>query len=123
MSLDTSNTQVVQKRVVNALTAGLQEVVDTAPRVQVTVPNSTTAFYYPDIKDMSAAQSIYRSVLVQLNQDSSAPLCKVTSINVDSDLTSVVDATATVQYLGLFGREKTGVFHASLAIQPNLTPH
>jgi hypothetical protein len=102
--------------VVTALTDGLQEVIDTSPRIKITDTYLGETYYVPDVLNMSASGSIYQSVLLRLNQDPGAPLCKVINVSVDSDRTRVVDVYATVEYLGLFGREKTDVFSASLSI-------
>ncbi len=112
-----SETNVVVSRVRFGLSTGLNDFVFEAPRTKVL---GNSGFYYvPNGNNESSWAIVYKDLLVNLNQDRSFPLCKVTNVALDSDLSTVLDATATVRFQTFLGFSKTVVVEESIRPLPH----
>lgn len=110
MSILTAKENLVQKQVQRGLKAGILVVERTAPRVLV---RNDGGYYVPDVLENqqvpapnSARRDVYDVLLQSVNENSGLPLMKVSGVSLDSDLTSVIDAHATVKFDVIFGITK-----------------
>lgn len=113
-SFDISRENLVQKKVQSALSIGVKHFELVSPRIEV--KDNGVTYYVPNANDQSNWLILYHSVLITLNQDSSAPICKVQNVTMDSDLQSVLDAFAIVEYDGLFGIKRKVVISYSTSM-------
>ncbi|MDK2805356.1 MAG: hypothetical protein PWQ94_520 [Thermoanaerobacterium sp.] len=126
----TSETNMVISKVKSGLNAGLNDFLLNAPRTKVNAngsygndyiqnENSQSFYYVPNGNNQSLWIIVYKDLLINLNQDESFPLCKVTSVVLDSDLDTVLDATATVNFQILLGFSKTIYVHQEIRPLPH----
>lgn len=112
MSMVTAKTRFMETKVQEGLTAGIQVVERDAPRIKIT---NDGGYFVPDVKGNlpsnvpvnSSWQEAYKTLLVNLNQNTTIPLAKVSNVSLDSDYQKVIDAHATVKFEVLFGITKT----------------
>ena len=102
----------METKVKEGLSLGIQVVERDAPRIKIT---NDGGYFVPDINGNlpsnvpinSSWQEAYKTLLVNLNQNRSIPLTKVSNVWLDSDYTKVIDAHATVKFEILFGITET----------------
>lgn len=112
MSMVTTKVRFMETKVKEGLSLGIQVIERDAPRIKIT---NDGGYFVPDINGNlpsnvpinSSWQEAYKTLLVNLNQNTSIPLTKVSNVWLDSDYTKVIDAHATVKFEILFGITET----------------
>lgn len=113
-----SKTSLVQNKVTMFMNDGLQSMVLTAPRILVHSGQTGESYYVSDTNNLNnlsrTSYAVYTGLLYDLNRDLSSPMVKVTNVSLDSDLTTVIDATAGVKFEYFLGFTKTIVVKSSI---------
>lgn len=91
----------LQPKVREGLTVSLQVTIENGPRNQWV--NGQYTYYLPDTNNLGVYYiEPYKDTLIQVNQDVSSPICKITQVNLSQD-SDTLYASANVIYPGFLG--------------------
>jgi hypothetical protein len=118
-SYEQSRTQWMESKVKNALSQSMQSLAVSLPRIQITDNNSGEVFYAPDLNVQLHAFDLYGQTLINLNQDISVPMLKLTLVSMTEEYNSsdtTLKGQATVEFPLIAGIDKEMVVRTSIQV-------
>ncbi len=124
-SFVTSRTEWIAAKVTAAITAAMEGLAPTLPRIGVRDATTEEQYYAPEPWNPQSASEVFSRVLVALNQDANLPPLKVTSVvmqNVYGSPDTTVIGQAEVEFPLVAGLYRTLHVHTSIQVPHYNTP-
>jgi hypothetical protein len=118
-TFEQARTQWIEAKIKNALDQSMQSLAETLPRIQITDSNSGEIFYAPDVNAQFHTFDLYAQTLVNLNQDMSVPMIKLTNTSMTEFFgpsNTTLQGQTTVEFPLIAGINKVIAVHSSIQI-------
>jgi hypothetical protein len=118
-SYEQSRTQWMESKVKNALNQSMQSLSVSLPRIQITDRNSGEVYYAPDLNAQLHAFDLYGQTLINLNQDISVPVLKLTLVSMTEEYSSsdtILQGQAAVEFPLIAGIDKKMIVRESIQV-------
>jgi hypothetical protein len=118
-SFEQSRTQWIETKVKNSLNQSMESLSAKLPRIQVTDNNSGEVYYAPNINAQFHTFDLYGQTLINLNQDSSVPMLKLTDVSITEQYNSAnttLQGQANVVFPLIAGLDKEIIVRSSIQV-------